>query len=107
MDDFVQITTTTPTEEEAGRIAAALIELRLAACVQIEGPVASHYRWEGKVHCDREFRLSIKTAARHFADVEQIILKQHTYSLPQIIAVPIINGSVHYLDWIREQTASE
>ncbi|QDV69147.1 Divalent-cation tolerance protein CutA [Rosistilla carotiformis] len=104
MADFLQITTTTPTESEAQQIAAELIQQRFAACVQIEGPIASHYRWEGAVHCDSEFRLSIKTVAARYPEVERLIQSLHSYQQPQIIALPIVAGTAGYLDWLTEQT---
>ncbi|QDS88808.1 Divalent-cation tolerance protein CutA [Rosistilla ulvae] len=104
MEGFLQITTTTASEAEATAIAARLIELRYAACVQVEGPIASHYRWDGSVHCEPEFRLSIKTVGSRLADVERLIEELHSYQQPEIIAVPIVAGAAGYLDWITEQT---
>ncbi|WP_417745618.1 divalent-cation tolerance protein CutA [Rosistilla oblonga] len=107
MDGFLLITTTTPTEDEARRIGSRLIELRYAACVQVEGPISSHYRWEGSVHCDPEFRLSIKTVGSRYDEVERLIAELHSYQQPQIIATPIVAGAEGYLNWLTEQTQIE
>jgi periplasmic divalent cation tolerance protein len=89
-------------EEEAEKIARALVEQRLAACVNILAPMSSIYRWEGKIETSREWLLSIKTADTHFDRVAHAIQSMHSYELPEIIALPIPAGSAPYLAWIDE-----
>jgi periplasmic divalent cation tolerance protein len=88
---------------EARRIARALVERRLAACVNVvSGPMESTYRWKGKVETAREFLLLVKTSRAQFRTVERTIRKLHSYDLPEIIAVPLVGGSRAYLAWLGE-----
>jgi periplasmic divalent cation tolerance protein len=100
--DFISVTTTTDNEASAQSIARALLEARLAACVQISSPIESGYCWEGKIETSREWRLTIKTSAKLFPQVEAAIRQAHPYSTPQILAIPIIAGNQDYLGWLRE-----
>ena len=88
----------------ADRVALALVEQGLAACVNRCPPVFSTYRWQGKVERAREVPLLIKTTRDRYSDVERAILHLHPYDLPEIIAVPITAGHAGYLRWITEQT---
>jgi periplasmic divalent cation tolerance protein len=106
-DEFIQVTTTTATQEDARQIAAALVEQRLAACVQIVGPIESVYRWGGKTEMAAEWQCLIKTRRELFAKVEQAIRQLHKYDVPEIIAMPILEGSELYLRWLRIETANE
>jgi len=88
---------------EAKRIARALVEARLAACVNLlPGAVTSIYRWKGKVESARERLLLIKTSRNRLAKLQAAIGRLHSYDLPEIIALPIVAGSRAYLDWIEE-----
>ena len=88
---------------EAGRIARALVEERLAACVNVhEGPVFSFYRWKGKVERAREVLLTIKTTPAAFSRLERRVKELHSYDTPEIIGMPVVVGSGAYLDWIEE-----
>jgi len=100
MTDYLQVLTTVGSEEEAERVAAALVERRLAACVQITGPISSHYRWQGKVEHAREWQCLAKTTAAQYADVEATIAELHSYEEPEIVATPIVAGSKGYLAWL-------
>ena len=103
MTDYIQVSTTTETEHSAQEIAAALVEQRLAACVQVSGPVESVYRWQGKVQQSQEWLCTAKTRASLFPQVEAAIRELHTYECPEIVAVPIADGSAAYLTWLGEQ----
>lgn len=103
METFIVITTTTDKREEAERIAGLLIEARLAACVQIAGPVTSIYRWKGKVESAQEWQCIIKSRADFFDKVAAAIKAAHSYETPEIIAVPVIAGSREYLDWMSDE----
>ena len=102
MKSYIQIMTTTETKEEAEKIAQYLVEQKLAACVQITGPIASTYRWKGKVENAREWQCLIKTREELYDKVETAIKKLHSYETPEIIAVPIIKGSSEYLNWLND-----
>lgn len=100
MAEYVQVLTTAGSEEEAERIASTLVEQRLAACVQVVGPVASHYRWQGKLEQEREWQCLAKTEAGLYERVEAAIRAVHSYEEPEILAIPILAGSRGYLDWV-------
>lgn len=104
--EYVQVLTTAGSEREAERIGAVLIERRLAACVQVLGPVASRYRWRGEVEEAREWQCLAKTEAARYAEVEATIREAHSYEEPEIVAVPIVAGSRGYLDWISASLRS-
>lgn len=100
MSDLLQALTTTGSEEEAERISAALIERRLAACVQVVGPISSRYRWRGEVELEREWLCLAKTTAARYPALEEAIRELHSYEEPEIVATPIVAGSPGYLEWI-------
>ena len=91
------------THDEALRIGYSLIEARLAACVNVLPPVHSIYRWEGKIEAADEVLLVIKTTQERFPAVRDRIMQLHTYETPEIIAVPVLDGSDKYLAWLRDQ----
>lgn len=100
--EFIQISTTCDDREVLEKLATRLVQSKAAACCQLEGPVTSVYRWEGKVESASEFRLLIKTKADLFSSVEKIITGLHSYQQPQITAVPIVAVSMGYAAWIRD-----
>ncbi len=102
--DYIQIHTTVERSEDAHRIASILVENHLAACVQIEGPISSSYRWEGAVQTADEWRCTIKTRLALFDQVETALRAIHPYTLPEIIAIPLLTGNYDYLDWIDDAT---
>lgn len=104
MKSFIQISTTTETKKQAQKIAKYLVEQKLAACVQITGPIESTYRWKGKVETAGEYLCLIKTWTSLFKRVETAIKKLHPYETPEIIAVPIVKGSREYLIWLNDET---
>jgi periplasmic divalent cation tolerance protein len=103
MKSYIQITTTTETKEQAQTIAQHLVKSRLAACVQIVGPINSTYRWKDKVENAQEWLCLIKTRADLYNKVEAAIKSLHSYETPEIIAVPIVKGSKEYLNWIDDE----
>lgn len=105
MTDYVQVLTTVSSEEEARRICDALLEDRLAACVQVAGPVASTYRWQGRIEREREWQCLAKTEARLYDEVEAAIRRVHSYEEPEILAIPVLAGSRGYLDWVSSNLA--
>jgi len=102
MTEYVQVLTTVDSEAVAERVATALIEARLAACVQTAGPIVSRYRWQGKVEEQREWQCLAKTEAALYPEVEKAIRAVHPYEEPEILAIPILTGSAGYLAWISE-----
>jgi periplasmic divalent cation tolerance protein len=101
---YVQISTTAPSPEVADAIASALVERRLAACVQVVGPMASTYRWQGAIERAEEWLCLIKTVRDRYDAVAQAIRELHPYETPEIIATPIVAGDAEYLRWIEEVT---
>ena len=106
MDEIV-VLTTADSPELARRIAAALVEEREAACVNILPGVRSIYRWEGKVADDAELLLVIKTTRDRFEAVRRRIRSLHTYELPEVVAVSIGAGDPDYLKWLRENAGGK
>jgi periplasmic divalent cation tolerance protein len=96
------ILSTAGSREEADRLAAALVERRLAACVNVVGPIASLYRWQGKVERAEEFLLLIKTTAERFPDISAAIRELHSYEVPECVEIPVTAGSDAYLQWIGD-----
>jgi periplasmic divalent cation tolerance protein len=106
MNEYVQITTTTGARHDAERIAAELVSRRLAACVQISGPIASTYRWQGAVETGEEWLCTVKTSGALFPQVEHVVKQLHPYEVPELIAMPIVAGSEAYLKWLGEQLSN-
>lgn len=103
--EYIQVLTTAGSEEEAKRIATALVDTRLAACVQIIGPVTSRYRWQGSVEEAQEWQCLAKTTRGRYPEVEAAIREVHSYEEPEIVATPIAVGSQGYLSWIYESVS--
>ena len=99
----IVVLTTIPTEDEARRLARHLVEVRLAACVQILPPQTSIYRWQDAVEESTERLLIIKTLQDRYSDLETVIRALHPYEVPEIIALPVIAGAPDYLAWLRAQ----
>jgi periplasmic divalent cation tolerance protein len=104
MSDPIVVLVTCGSEEEATKIANSLVEARLAACVNMISPLRSIYRWEEKIWDEKEWMLIIKTQKRRFEDLEKKVKSLHSYSVPEIIALPISEGSASYLNWLEEMT---
>jgi periplasmic divalent cation tolerance protein len=101
-DKFVVLVTCS-TPAEAQRIARAVVNARLAACVNIlPGAVQSIYRWNGKVESARERLLVIKTSRKRLAKLQAAVERLHSYDVPEFIAIPIAAGSAAYLSWVEE-----
>jgi periplasmic divalent cation tolerance protein len=107
MESFLQVITTTESREEAKIIAQQLVDEKLAACVQIWGPVESTYRWKKKVETAEEWMCIIKTREDLYKKLEKVIISLHSYETPEIIALPIIKGSPDYLQWLDEVLAEK
>jgi periplasmic divalent cation tolerance protein len=101
---YILILSTCPEAGVAGDIAQALVDGKLAACVNIVPGIASRFRWQGRVDQAEEHLLIIKTTRARYPDVEKKIRSMHPYELPEIIAVPVAEGLAEYLDWIAQET---
>ena len=96
---------TCPSRLVGETIGRALVEKRLAACVNVLPGVRSIYRWEGKVQRDSEVLLAIKTRRRHLSALQRMMRSLHPYTVPEIIALPVTGGSAAYLAWVRDSTS--
>ena len=101
--DYCVVLSTTASQEEADKIAKALLENRAAACVQFT-PIVSLYRWKGTIERTDEVRLLIKTTDALYPRVEKLIRENHSYEVPQIVKLPISAGLPEYLGWISQET---
>lgn len=104
MAEYVQVQTAVPSREEGLRIARSVVDARLAACVQVIGPMTSTYRWKGEVEVEEEYLLLLKTPAARYADLERHIQLEHSYDVAEIISVPVNAGLASYLAWMDEET---
>ena len=96
------VLTTTPNAEEAESLARKIVEARLAACVQVLPPMKSFYFWEGAVQADAEHLLLIKTLAEKFDELKDFIESNHSYSVPEIVAVRAEKVSDKYFEWLKK-----
>lgn len=99
--DALIVLTTVDTEELGRKLASGLVEMKLAACVNIISPVRSIYRWKEQIHDDREMVLMIKTMANKFREVRDFIREHHTYELPEIMAYPVAAADEKVVEWIK------
>lgn len=102
-NDYIIVITTTSNKAEAEKIASALLELKICACIQIF-PIVSMYHWKGKIEKSAEFQLLIKTTKRCYEKIEKEIKNLHSYETPEIIYTDIKGGSFEYLNWIDCET---
>ena len=107
MANFIEVHTTTDSKEAAQKIAEAIVSKRLAACVQVSGPITSTYWWQGKIEQAEEWVCTAKTQRELYSDLEQAIRAVHSYDVPEILAVDVIAGNAAYLDWVAEETGTE
>jgi periplasmic divalent cation tolerance protein len=104
--DAIVVLINTGSQGQALEIARVLVEERLAACANIISPIRSIYRWQGAVQDEAEHMMIVKTRAELFARLEARVKELHSYAVPEIIALPIVEGAKSYLDWIFESTES-
>lgn len=94
------IFTTSPTQSLAQKMAKILVKEKLAACINISAPIQSVYSWKNKICSEKEYLLFIKAKKSLYKRIEKRILELHFYEVPEIIALPIVQGSSSYLEWI-------
>ena len=104
MPDFIQVTTAVDNAEDAQAIASAVVGQRIAACVQIIGPIRSTYWWDGDVQISEEWLCLIKTRSDLFEELSAVVHQVHPYDVPELVATPITAGSKGYLDWLAGET---
>jgi periplasmic divalent cation tolerance protein len=103
--DKIVVLTTCDSEEQAERLARRLVEDRLAACTNIIPGVRSIYRWEGQIEAATEFLLIIKSRRDIFPKLREAIAQLHSYEIPEVIALPVADGSETYLNWLDRELA--
>ncbi|MBE3012286.1 divalent-cation tolerance protein CutA [Microbispora sp. NEAU-D428] len=103
----IEVHVTSGNRQEADRIASAVVTRRLAACAQVVAPISSTYWWAGGIQQAEEWLLLMKTTADRFEDLAACVRELHSYEVPEIVAVPIVQGTLDYLEWIRRETAPE
>ncbi len=103
-EKFILIISTANSLDEAEKMAELLVKEKTAACVSISSPVLSVYQWRDNVETEKEVMLFIKTVEGNYQKVERMILENHSYEVPEIIALPIVNGEEKYLRWLRDNS---
>ena len=101
MTNFIQVTTAVDNAEDAEAIASALVGQRLAACVQIVGPVKSTYWWDNDVQVNEEWLCIVKSRADLFEELSAVLQQVHPYDVPELLATPVVAGGKAYLDWLQ------
>lgn len=99
----LQVITTVDDRQKAHEIARALVERRLAACAQVVGPIRSYYWWQGKLEEAEEWLLQLKTRVELYDELERALRAMHPYTVPEILAFPVVAGNPAYLEWLREE----
>ena len=103
MTGYIQVLTTVEHKADAENIAKSLVEKRLAACVQILGPLTSYFHWQGKLDSAAEYLCLIKSRDDLFAELETEIISMHPYDVPEIIVTQVTKGSKDYLNWMASE----
>jgi periplasmic divalent cation tolerance protein len=103
--EYIVVLATAPTEEEAAKIGHAVVGRHLAACANIVRSVRSIYRWQGRIEDEQEVLLVLKTKKDLFEPLQKCVKELHSYSVPGIIALPIVEGDASYLKWLGEETS--
>jgi periplasmic divalent cation tolerance protein len=104
--DYIVVLTNLPDSESAHKLARQLVEVRLAACVNVLGPCTSIYHWQEKIETEKEVPLIIKAKRAHYGLLEQAIRESHPYEVPEIIALPVVEGLPAYLNWIGQVSST-
>ena len=103
----IEVRVTASSQDEADGVASAAVTRRLAACAQVIAPISSTYWWAGEVQQAEEWLVFMKTTADRFEELAACVRELHSYEVPEIVAVPIVQGTPDYLEWIRRETAPE
>ena len=100
MTDKIVVLSTCATREEAEKLARVLLDQRLAACVNVIPGMRSYYRWKGAVESAEECLLVIKSSRELFASIGAVLEKEHSYEVPELLALPVLEGATNYLNWL-------
>lgn len=103
MTDKIVVLSTAASAEEAEKIARRLVEERLAACVSVIREIRSFYRWQGKIEDAAEWLLVIKSSRERFDALRTAVEKLHSYDVPEVIALPVVEGARNYLNWLGSE----
>jgi len=106
MTDVLVVYVTAPDAEVGARLGHAVVAAGLAACVNVVPGLRSIYRWEGRVHDDAEVLLIVKTTAAQFDALRTHLVALHPYSVPEVVALPVVAGHEPYLEWVRTSSRS-
>ncbi len=107
MTDKIVVLNTCGTAEEAERLARHLVEQRLAACVSIAPRLRSFYRWKGEIESAEEWLLVIKSSRPLFDRLRLAIESSHSYEVPEVLAIPVVDGAANYLEWMDHNLGAE
>jgi len=99
MTNYCIVITTTCSREEADILTEAILNQKLAVCIQIS-EIESRYFWDGKLERNYEYKLEIKTTKENLSKLKEFIKSKHSYEVPEIVAIPIIDGNKEYFDWV-------
>jgi periplasmic divalent cation tolerance protein len=106
MTEYIEVRTTIGSQEDAQKIANAIVSKHCAACVQISGPITSIYWWQGNMEQTEEWVCTAKTRSELYSKLEQTIREVHTYDVPEILAVHVVAGHTDYLNWVSQETSA-
>jgi periplasmic divalent cation tolerance protein len=106
MDEFCQVMTTVDARPAADALALGVVDKKLAACAQVSGPITSTYRWQGVVETAQEWQVIFKTTTARYSVLAEHIRSNHSYEVPEILCLPVVDGNPAYLRWVAEQTES-
>ena len=104
LTEYIVVLITASNEDEAARLGQTIVSERLAGCVNIIRSIRSIYRWQGRIEDEQEVLLIIKTKRALFERLQVRVKELHSYSVPEIIGLPLAGGSEQYLDWLRQET---
>jgi periplasmic divalent cation tolerance protein len=107
MTDKIVVLCTCASADEAERLARELVGARLAACVNVVPGVRSFYRWQGKLEDAAEHLLLIKSSRERFGELRAAIERLHSYDVPEVVALPIVDGAPNYLSWLQDNLVNE
>ena len=107
MNEFCQVMTTVDARPAADALALGVVEQKLAACAQVSGPITSTYWWQGVVETAQEWQVIFKTTTSRYPALAEYILSNHSYDVPEVLCLPVVDGDPAYLRWIDEQTVIE
>lgn len=105
MSEYIQVLISVDSEDRARGLQRLLVEQRVAACVQVWGPILSTYWWEGQIEDAKEWLCLAKTTVGQYEKLESLVREHHPYEVPEILALPVLTGNKDYLDWIEVETS--